>query len=144
MQGFNAADALQAKWGPRQEGQGDCQVEVEDPISGNMSLPQKPFGNMMYLQRFWVEEDPFFKKLPILAGLGARLDEGEDPEWYKEQVAAGVPKEAESASAGARPCLLLSIALCACSGCILDTARACSLIWDILKSCARAVHHPGL
>jgi len=70
---FRTADsslpALQAKWGPRQEGQHNCEIEVKEPITGNMTLPQKPFGNLAYLQRFWVQEDPYFTNIPILAGL---------------------------------------------------------------------------
>jgi hypothetical protein len=58
---------LQAKWGPRQEGQGDCKIEVDELITGNPALPQKPFGNLAYLQRFWVQEDPYYEMVPALA-----------------------------------------------------------------------------
>ena len=84
---------LQAKWGPRQEGQSHCAVEVKEPITGNMTLPQQPFGNLGYLQRFWVQEDPFFDRLPILAGLGRPVE----AEYYG---AAAAPKAAASQSAG--------------------------------------------
>ena len=58
---------LQAKWGPRQEDQGHCKIEVDEPITGNPALPQKPFGNLAYLQRFWVQEDPYYEMVPVLA-----------------------------------------------------------------------------
>ena len=58
---------LQAKWGPSQKDQGACKIEVDEPITGNPTLPQKPFGNLAYLQRFWVQEDPYYDMVPALA-----------------------------------------------------------------------------
>ena len=87
---------LQAKWGPRQEGQPHCKIEVKEPITGNLTLPQEPFGHLGYLQRFWVQEDPYFDKTPILAGLG-RQEEAEPDE------AAAAPSAADGESAGEQP-----------------------------------------
>ena len=84
---------VQAKWGPRQEGQPPCKIEVKEPITGNMTLPQRPFGNLAYLQRFWVQEDPDFDNVPILAGLGREQESFNT--W-----AAAAPKPATSKLAG--------------------------------------------
>lgn len=63
-----------------------------------MTLPQQPFGNLAYLQRFWVQEDPYFDMVPILSGLGRKQDPS-------PKRAAAAPKPAVSESAGKRiPC----------------------------------------
>ena len=76
----------QAKWGPGGGGENACAIEVQDPISGNASLPQKPFSSLLYLQRHWYEEDPHFRNVPILAGLG-KSAKREQPEWAKQALA---------------------------------------------------------
>ena len=83
----------QAKWGQGGGGENACAIEVRDPISGNASLPQKPFSSLLYLQRHWYEEDPNFRNLPILAGLGRSGKRGK-PERAKQ-----APAEADLAAA---------------------------------------------
>ncbi len=56
-----------------------------------MTLPQQPFGNLAYLQRFWVQEDPYFDQVPILAGLGRKAES-----WSEEAAAAPAPAVDES------------------------------------------------
>ena len=98
---------MQAKWGPRPEGQPPCKIEVKEPITGNMTLPQRPFGNLAYLQRFWVQEDPYFGGVPILAGLGREqefLEESGDatPKPGAKKAAAAAKRAAKSAAAAAK------------------------------------------
>ena len=105
----------QAKWGPGGGGENACAIEVQDPISGNASLPQQPFSSLLYLQRHWYEEDPRFRNLPILAGLGRSAKRGK-PEGAKQALAeadlaaaernqasgdTGMVEEAAKAAAGA-------------------------------------------
>ena len=88
----------QAKWGPGGGGEDACAIEVQDPISGNASLPQKPFSSLLYLQRHWYEEDPRFRNLPILAGLGKSAKRGK-PEGAKQALAEADLAAAERAQA---------------------------------------------
>ena len=88
----------QAKWGPGGGGENACAIEVQDPISGNASLPQKPFSSLLYLQRHWYEEDPRFRNLPILAGLGRSAKRGK-PEGTKQALAEADLAAAERAQA---------------------------------------------
>ncbi len=86
----------QAKWGPGGGGENACAIEVQDPISGNASLPQQPFSSLLYLQRHWYEEDPRFRNLPILAGLGRSAKRGK-PEGAKQALAEADLAAAERA-----------------------------------------------
>ena len=86
----------QAKWGPGGVGENACAIEVQDPISGNASLPQQPFSSLLYLQRHWYEEDPRFRNLPILAGLGRSAKRGK-PEGAKQALAEADLAAAERA-----------------------------------------------